>query len=151
MPPRSVAPTSPSPSILRAPFAVGVSAGLVAFSWWATELHPFTATAYLVIGATIAAIALAAFAVDRPRQDSHLEGAPLGAHAVTPWIALAVAAVVLEAAGLELGGRSRTVPTLSTVIDHALVTHVARFALFVGWLAIGLVPILRAILGRPTP
>ena len=43
----------------------------------------------------------------------------------------------LEAVGLALGGRSADVPTLSTVVDHALGWHLTRLLLFVGWLLIG--------------
>jgi hypothetical protein len=45
--------------------------------------------------------------------------------------------VGLEIVALARGGRSATVPTLSTVVDHALAWHLARLLLFAGWLLIG--------------
>ena len=53
----------------------------------------------------------------------------------------------LEGVGLTLRVGSAEVPTLSTVVDHALVRHGHRFVLCCGWLAVGWVPALRAALG----
>jgi hypothetical protein len=52
-------------------------------------------------------------------------------------------AFALEVAGLALGGRSSAVPTLSTVVDHALAWHAVRFVLFLAWLALGWAPVVR--------
>jgi hypothetical protein len=49
-----------------------------------------------------------------------------------PWLLVALAAAGLEGLGLALGGRSKTVPTLSTMIDHALAWHALRLILFCG-------------------
>ena len=57
-------------------------------------------------------------------------------------------AVGLEAVGLALGGRSAGVPTLSTVIDHALGRHGVRFVLFLGWLAVGWAPVAGVVCHR---
>jgi hypothetical protein len=61
-----------------------------------------------------------------------------------PWVALLALAVGLEAAGLALGGRSTTVPTVSTVIDRTMVWHISRFVLFAAWLAVAWVPFVRS-------
>jgi hypothetical protein len=54
----------------------------------------------------------------------------------------------LEGLGLALGGRSKTVPTLSTVIDHALAWHALRLILFCGWLLIGSMPVIQIARGK---
>jgi hypothetical protein len=54
-----------------------------------------------------------------------------------PWLGLLVAATALEVVGLMIGGRSRTLPTLSDVVDHLLRWHAERFVLFACWLALG--------------
>ncbi|MDA8290707.1 MAG: hypothetical protein M0Z33_03370, partial [Actinomycetota bacterium] len=66
--------------------------------------------------------------------------------AALPWIVLAAAAAGLEAAALVLGGRSPAVPTLSTVVDRALVWRPVRFLLLCGWLSLVLAP---ELAGRP--
>jgi hypothetical protein len=56
---------------------------------------------------------------------------------VLPWAAVFVVALGLEIAGLALGGHSQDVPTLSTVLDHLLVTHWGRWLLYLWWLWVG--------------
>jgi hypothetical protein len=56
---------------------------------------------------------------------------------ILPWASVAVVALGLEIAGLALGERSAVVPTLSTTIDHLLVTHAGRWLLYVWWLVVG--------------
>ncbi|MCQ4118126.1 hypothetical protein [Rhodococcus tibetensis] len=70
---------------------------------------------------------------------------------VLPWLILLVLAVGLEGVGLALGGRSTSVPTLSTVIDYALAWHPVRFVLFCGWLAVGGAPVVRMVHRRVLP
>jgi hypothetical protein len=54
-------------------------------------------------------------------------------------------AVALESLALALGGRSAAVPTLSTVVDRALVWHLARFGLLCLWLAAACLPARRVV------
>src|ERR1017187_9353349 len=68
---------------------------------------------------------------------------------VTPWLVLLLGAVVLETVGLALGGRSKDVPTLSTAVDHLLVTHEGRALLFMAWLLVGVAPLRRLWQRRP--
>lgn len=118
-------------------------------AWWVTGLRPFTATCYAAVGVIAAAIGIGGLTVGaRPGPDA---AAPRRGTRVAPWGALALAAVVLEAVGLALGGRSSAVPTLSTVVDHALTTHAGRFVVFVAWLALGVAPTARALVRRATP
>ncbi len=109
-----------------------------AYAWYATGLRPFTNSAYKAVFAAPAI--LLAFGLLSPagrRTPRH----PLTLRAVAPWVALAAAAGCLEAIGLALGGRSPVVPTLSTVVDHALRWHASRFVLFLGWLKLGTGPL----------
>lgn len=122
-------------------------AGL-ALAAYASGAAPFTWHAYvavLVPGLGLAGLAVvqsrgAAVAAGPNRREAGRGRARL---AILPWVVLAAAAAGLEAVGLALGGRSVTVPTLSTVVDRALVWRPARLALFAGWLAVVLVPVLR--------
>ena len=64
---------------------------------------------------------------------------------------LGLAAAALEGIALGLGGRSRAFPSLSTVVDQALVWHLTRWLLFVLWLAVAAWPLGRGVLGHPRP
>lgn len=121
---------------------LAVAAGLIAvtYAWFATGAGAFTAGAYTYV-ATPSLVALAIFVATERRRSAERSPTSRVARALpwansAPWIAILAAAVVLEAVGLALGGRSTSVPTLSTTVDHVLVTHVARWLLFVAWLAI---------------
>jgi hypothetical protein len=121
-------------------------AAVAAYSWWATDLRAFTTLSTVAVAIPVALVAAATFALDH---HTSLPSAPVGVtppemsrSGLLPWIVLLVVACGLEAAGLALGGRSPTVPTLSSVVDKTLVWHITRFGLFVGWLAWGGAPIL---------
>ncbi|MGO8869830.1 MAG: hypothetical protein ACLQPH_00245 [Acidimicrobiales bacterium] len=118
---------------------------VLAYAWWATGVPPFTNGAYAAVGIPVLALALLVV-VGRPgdHPPGSRSAAPTGrVGGSLPWLALALVALSLEAAGLALGGRSTAVPTLSTVVDHALAWHAVRFALFCGWLAAGFGPLVR--------
>jgi hypothetical protein len=70
--------------------------------------------------------------------------------AVLPWTAVFLVALGLEIAGLALGGRSKDVPTLSTTVDHLLVTHWGRWLLYLWWLWVG-VRAIAPLMGRRQP
>jgi hypothetical protein len=72
----------------------------------------------------------------------------VGLRWVLPWLLVALVATGFEGLGLALGGRSATVPTMSTVIDHALAWHALRLVLFCGWLLIGSAPVIRTVRGH---
>jgi hypothetical protein len=137
--------------------AVRVTAVLVAtlaiaaYAWWATGLHAFTVGSYVAVGLPVAPL-VAVVLVDRP-DDSDAdgsyaggEGPEIGLRSAFPWLLLLAIAIGLEAWGLALGGRSTSVPTFSTVVDHAMAWHVVRFVLFCGWLAVGWAAVIRASL-----
>ncbi len=134
------------------PGAIAVFAAVAVYAWWAAGLAPFTATAYTAVALPVVGLAVAAFVLP----DGARSGTPGGPDApprygALPWVALLLAAVALETAGLALGGRSSNVPTLSTVIDHALAWHGVRFALFLAWLALGWTPVVRRAFRWPRP
>jgi hypothetical protein len=117
--------------------AAGVVA--IAYAWFATGVRPFSAGAYLYVAVpSFAAIALFVAAESRRRAERAATPRTIAALArpsTTPWWVIFTAAIALEIVGLALGGRSKTVPTLSTTVDHLLVTHAARWLLFAAWLA----------------
>lgn len=137
-----------------------MAAAAALYSWWATGVPPFTGRAYVAVG--IPAVLLLAVGIadslsgpteehDPNRGPGTGPGrGPLQLRRSFPWLLLFVVAVGLEATGLALGGRSETVPTLSTVVDHALAWHVVRFVLFCSWIAVGWSPLVRAA-GRALP
>ena len=115
---------------------VAIVAAASAYSWWASGLEPFTATCYVAVSLPIALVI--GLVIFRPTGRTQ----PVTVRQALPWLVLVAAGVVLEIAGLALGGRSASVPTLSTVIDHALSSHAVRFVLFLAWLATA-VPMVR--------
>jgi len=123
---------------------LGVAAAVV-YAWWATGQLPFTAAATVAVGIPVAGL-VALAVVRRPTGTGGRE--PLRPGAVLPWAGLLAAAVVLEIVGLALGGRASGVPTLSTVVDHALTWHASRWALFCAWLAAGAAPLVSPVLHR---
>jgi hypothetical protein len=125
---------------LRAvPVLVGVAVAGV-YAWWATGLSSFTALSYLAV-AMPAALVLVATVTRRSRvraTDAPSVASPRRASRDTiAWAVLTAGAVGLEAVGLALGGRSRSVPTLSDVTDRLIAPHPVRALAFLGWLALG--------------
>lgn len=129
-----------------------VIAGLVtiAYAWWLTAVAPFSWLSYTLIALpSLMAIGLyVVWGAYSPRRAdiasyyrSRSQNASLSS--VTPWLIVLLGAVILETVGLALGGRSKAVPTLSTAVDHLLVTHEGRALLFVAWLLVGVAPLWR--------
>jgi hypothetical protein len=109
--------------------ALGVLVGL-AYAWWATGIAPFSALSYVLVAVPVAALVgtyAAMGALSRKRNDIkrhyRRRAGDASLQNVSPWLCLLGAAVTLESVALALGGRSRSVPTLSTAADHLLVTH----------------------------
>ncbi len=127
-------------------FAPLALAGGAAYAGWASGVVPFTWRAYVAVGVPVlvatAAVVRGGWHGAAPGPTRTDPGPSW--RALVPWAALAAVAAGLEAAALALGGRSATVPTLSTVVDRALVWRLVRFALFCVWLAPVLMPALRA-------
>ncbi len=109
-------------------------------------MRPFTIGDYVLVAlpALVALVLYAAAGGFRPaREDITASYRRRSSKRVGPWIAVFVLALGLECVGLNLGGHSQSVPTLSTTLDHLLVEHWGRWLLFVAWLWIGARPIAR--------
>ncbi len=136
---------------VRVTTAVVGTLAVAAYAWWATGLHPFTAGSYVAVGLPVVALVLVVLVTrpdgsDRIGSSAVAEGPEIGLRTAFPWLLLFTIAIGLEVWGLALGGRSANVPTLSTVVDHAMAWHGVRFVLFCGWLAVGWAAELRAAL-----
>jgi hypothetical protein len=135
--------------------ALGVSFAM-AYAWRATGIAPFSVLSYLLVAAPVTALltsyaSLGALSPHRDDIERYYRGraADASLKSVSPWIALLGAAAALEAVALALGGRSRSVPSLSTTVDHLLVTHLGRWLLFLAWLGVGARAVVRLAL-RPS-
>lgn len=124
--------------------AAVLAAGL--YAWWATSVRPFSVGAYTLLALpALGALALYAraggFSPSRDDIDAYYRQ-----HAsprVAPWVVVLALAVALESVGLALGGRSTSVPTLSTTFDHLVVVYWGRWLLFLAWLWVGARPVER--------
>ena len=114
------------------------------YAWWATGTRPFTLSAYVAVGLPVVLVGVTAVGPKGSGASRPPRHHPKGRWGASPWFVLLALAVGLECAALALGGRSTDVPTLSTVVDHALGSHAARFLLFSLWLAVGCTPVLPA-------
>jgi hypothetical protein len=118
-----------------------MAAVALVYAWFATGLAPFSDAAYLALSlpAALALLlygTLGGFSVS-PGGISSYYRARAASTGLLPWACVFAVALGLEVAGLALGGRSKDVPTLSTTVDHVLVTHVGRCLLYVWWLWVG--------------
>ena len=103
------------------------TAGVFAYSWWATGRRPFTATATLaVVGAGLATMAIGH--ARRSRNDARpaLAG-------VIGWLVLLVALAGWQLLAFVQEPRSEH-PTLSSLTNAALDTHTDRALAFAAWL-----------------
>jgi hypothetical protein len=131
----------------RAIIAVGIMTG---YAWVTTGAAPFSAFSYLLVATPCVAFVvvytrMGGLSVDHVEVSEYFQRRARDAtlSTVAPWIALLTAAVALEAMGLLLGGRSTSVPTLSTTVDHLLAVRWERFLLCLAWLFAGGFPLLR--------
>ncbi len=147
--------TSSDPGQPRRWSTTAATGAMVVYAWWATGLVPFTGRAYLAVALPSLVLIVAyglvggwggtgSAVAGYYRQRT---GEATLADAV-PWLVILFAGLTVEAVGLLLGGRSPIVPTLSTTVDHLLVTHVGRFALFAIWLLIGFSAVDRLLTAR---
>ncbi len=112
--------------------AVAVAAAS-AYAWWVTGLRPFTATANIAVALAALAFVPFWFAPRRAR--------PSPSARYTPVLVLLASAIGLEAVAMGLGGRSPTLPTLSTELDRTLFAHGSRFVVFWIWLGLGVLAV----------
>lgn len=123
---------------------------VVAYAGLASGVKPFTTLAYVLVAIpTLAALVMFSMlgGLTPRRRDVtnyYLERSDRATLLnVLPWLSLFALAVVLEVVGLALGGRNKTMPTLSTTVDHLLVTREGRWLLYATWLSVGVAPLLR--------
>jgi hypothetical protein len=123
--------------------------GLI-YAWWASGVRPFTTLAYVLIAlpsllVVVAYLSLGALSPGRSDVTRYYRERADGITLknVAPWLVVVALVVALEVVGLALGGRSRDVPTLSTTVDHLLIWHWGRWLLYVAWLSLGVMPIVR--------
>lgn len=116
------------------PLAVWVALGvMVAYSWWAAGVRPFTSTADVAVAVPGGLITLAAgWQLLRSRQAVPGRGRVQW----RPWAALVLALFVLEMFEYLESPRSSH-PTMSSIADDIMGTHAGRAAMFVGWLLMG--------------
>jgi hypothetical protein len=129
---------------------VVVAVLVCAYAWSVTGVAPFTTIAYALIAfPSIAAVALYASmgTFSRHRADLanyyQMRARRVSLSSIAPWLVVLLGAVTLEAVGLALGGRSPSVPTLSTTVDHLLEQHWERSVLYVVWVTVGASPLWR--------
>lgn len=120
------------------------------YAWWASGVAPFTTVSYVALGVPVAVMiaSYSFFGGLLPRRAAttryyrrRAEGTSMGT--ARPWMVIMAAALILESIGLVLGGRSASVPTLSTTVDHLLAHRSERWVLYVAWLVVGGWPVLR--------
>lgn len=120
------------------------------YAWWAAGVSPFSELSYALVGipsviVVFAYSSMGGLSPNRPAIDEYYQDRADGASpsTVAPWLILLLAVTILESVGLALGGRASSVPTLSTTIDYLLVTRWERCLLYVIWLLVGGIPLLR--------
>ena len=119
---------------------VTVMVAVALYASWLSGVRSFSTTAW--VGIAVPAGLLLAVALPPIRRRRRDDDRRTTVRHSLPLLLLFVVAVGVEAAGLALGGRSSTVPTLSTVVDHALAWRATRALLVVLWLGVGFGPAL---------
>ena len=107
-----------------------VAAGVAAYAWWAVALAPFSpgATAAVVLAG---AAAMAVGAWERRPGRSAGEGAPAG---IAAWAVLTATAGAWQLAAYLQHPRADH-PTISSLTNEVLDSHLARAAAFIVWIA----------------
>ncbi|MGA2295592.1 MAG: hypothetical protein ABSG24_10275 [Acidimicrobiales bacterium] len=119
------------------------------FAWWASGVTPFTTLAYILVAvATVCVVvnyvALGALSPQRPQISRYYQARAedTSFRRWAPWMGVVLLALTLEIVGLSLGGRSATVPTVSTMLDPVIGT-IFWFALLAACLSIEVLSRLR--------
>lgn len=108
---------------------------VLAYALWASGLHPFTAAADASV---VAPVFVCLIGLGRGKDSPAAE--TVSFRDAVPLLAIVLVGLALEGLALGLGGRSPTVPTLSTVLDRALRWRLERAGLLSVWLFGGLIP-----------
>ena len=116
--------------VARVVVCVAAGGAVLVYAWWATGLRPFAATTALaVVGPGVVTMAFG-----HTRRTLTTEHAPALAGTLAGWAVLfaALAAWQLQA---YLQHPRTAHPTLSSLVNAALDTHVARTLAFTAWIA----------------
>jgi hypothetical protein len=112
---------------MRAVTALAFTVAMVVYGWWATALPPFVATTTVaIVGAGVVAMAVGA------RERRH-RLAPLSPRHVAVWGVVLGTLAAWQLAAYVQHPRSQH-PTLSSLANTMLDTHLARTLAFVAWL-----------------
>jgi hypothetical protein len=116
-----------------------VCIGVVAYGWWFTGLEPFSPAALRAL-LLAAAVLIVAAEVRREHPPDPERAAPRTAPhyraAIAVWSSIAAAVIAWEVIALRGSPRPEH-PTISYLIENVEHNHVARLALFVGWIWFG--------------
>ena len=130
--------------------AIGVAMAVAGYAWMDAGVRPFSLLSYVLVAIPTVVIlgsycALGGSSARRVDVSSFYRRNARGAslRSVAPWLVVLAAVVALESVGLALGGRSPSVPTLSTTVDRLLVARWERWLLCVVWMLAGMTPVLR--------
>lgn len=114
------------------------------YAWLMAGATPFSAFSYSLVAAPCVVfvvwyLRLGGLSADHVEVNEYFRrtARSVTLSSVAPWIVLLSAVVTLEVIGLLLGGRSTSVPTLSTSVDHLLAVRWERWLLSLAWLFIG--------------
>jgi hypothetical protein len=128
--------------------AIGVAI-LAGYAWVVAGVKPFSSLSYVLVAIPSVVFVLAYVALGGllPHHETvnayyQRESGDASISTVAPWIVVLIVAVTLEVIGLSLGGRSSSVPTLSTAVDHLLRFHWERCLMCVAWLLVGVAPLI---------
>lgn len=123
---------------------------LGSYAWITAGVAPFRALCYVLVAVpsvtfVSAFVVLGGFSPGNSNVNAYCQhrGASGTTTTVAPWLALLLAALILETLGLLLGGHSTGVPTLSTTVDHLLARQWERSLFCMAWLLAGAVPLRR--------
>jgi hypothetical protein len=102
-------------------------AALVVYGWWATSLPPFSGVAALAVLA--GGVVALGWGITHRRPRSR----PIERRGLTVWLVLALALAGWQLVAFVQEPRSRH-PTISSITNAVLETHVAQALAFAGWL-----------------
>ena len=123
---------------------------LAGYAWVTAGVRPFSWDSYVLVALPSVSLVLAYVCLgglSRRRPDIgamyRRRAGDATLSSVAPWLVLVFAALLLEVTALILGGRSATVPTLSTAVDHLLDTRWERGVFCLAWFIVGAAPVFR--------
>jgi hypothetical protein len=129
------------PSRTRPTLVVASVAAVAIYSWFVTDLRPFTLPIEIAVIVPALLVGVLAWVVVSRRTPKNGERPSMNLptwRAAGPWVALLAILACLEVAEYFSSPRSDH-PTLSSMADSLSSTHAGRATLFVAWLLLGFV------------